>query len=109
MDWDPEIFDRLAFEDHLDDLGILGDHAVDELLVRTTENTRSGNEFGFKPTHLNIGTLKGHTFYSGFDSRVERNGLNIQKPTGEPLPSSFWIRFKEEVVPKPVSSHSYQF
>lgn len=98
MDWSHDIFDVSDFEDHLDSLGILNDYTVDGLLVRTTKNTRTGNEFGFKPIHLAIGTVKDETFYGGFESQVEREGIDVHKPTGNPLPSSFWIRFTEEVA-----------
>ena len=47
MDWDDTIFDRGELLSHLDDLQISHYYELDELLVRTTKNTRTGNEFSF--------------------------------------------------------------
>ncbi|KAI0695361.1 RdRP-domain-containing protein [Cytidiella melzeri] len=94
MDWDDDKFDRADFTAHFEDLGILSKHTVDELLQRTTKNTRTGAEFGFKPTNLSVGSIVHSQFYCGFQTKVDREGTNIQ--TNEPLASSFWIRFREE-------------
>lgn len=92
MDWDDNIFSRDDFRAHLDNLDpeILVKHDLDKVIERTTENTRTGGEFSFKPTHLEIGTMVGSRFYRGFASSVDRNGADVQ--TGERLASSFWIR-----------------
>lgn len=96
MDWDDNIFDHDEFEHHFNELGILQRHTVDELKARTTKITRSGREFGFKPTRLAIGSVANSRFHYGFESIVDREGPHPHK-NGESLPSSFWIRFAEEV------------
>lgn len=95
MDWDDEIFSRVEFEAHFGDLGILGPHSVEDILTRTTETTRTGQEFGFKPIRLQIGTIANGRFHAKFTSEVDRSGTDVQ--TRGQLPSSFWIRFREEV------------
>ncbi|PSR72360.1 hypothetical protein PHLCEN_2v11766 [Hermanssonia centrifuga] len=97
MDWDDEKYDREELHDHLGELEILRDHSVEDLLVRTTQNTRTGNEFGFKPTEIALGLTSASKtcFYSGFKRMVDRKGLSVL--SGEETPSSFWICFQEEV------------
>lgn len=100
MDWDDTIFDRGELLSHLDDLQISHYYELDELLVRTTKNTRTGNEFSFMLTELALGSLVGDVFYSGFQAEIHRNGPDPHRLEGNAtLPSSFWIRFKEEVRP----------
>ncbi|KAI0752286.1 RdRP-domain-containing protein [Irpex lacteus] len=95
MDWIDEIYDRTSFAEHVAALGILGEkHTVEELLTRTTKNTRSGNEFGFKPRAMSIGVEVGQQYFRGFETAVEPKGINPH--TEKDLPSSFWIRFQEE-------------
>ncbi|KAI0342571.1 RdRP-domain-containing protein [Trametopsis cervina] len=94
MDWDDKIFSRDDFQTHFNDLEILDHHPMDELLQRTTATSRTGNEFGFKPVHLAIGTIDRGQFHQGFEATVERQGINVH--TRKPIPSSFWVRFKEE-------------
>lgn len=96
MDWD-ERFSKTELYDNLDDLGIWDrpKYKLDELLVRTTKNTRSGQEFGFKPRRLSIGILTNGQFYEGFTSVLDRKGRNVN--TDEDIASSFWIRFREQV------------
>ena len=96
MDFDPAVFDRDEIKRHLADLGVLYDHDLDELLKRTTQNTRSGNEFGFKPVQLAIGINQGRAFYEGRSFMVEKSGrhpYSTEEKPRDPLPSSFWIRF----------------
>lgn len=94
MDWIDEIYDRTSFA--VAALGILGEkHTIEELLTRTTKNTRSGNEFGFKPRAMSVGVEVGQQYFRGFETAVEPKGINPH--TEKDLPSSFWIRFKEEV------------
>lgn len=101
MDFDPERFDRDELREHLHDLGVEDgvDYYMDELLTRTTKNTRTGNEFGFKPVHLSVGSTANEQFYSGFDCDVDASGYDVALATNKnPVnSSSFWIRFKEEV------------
>lgn len=98
MDWDNDVFSRDELEQNLGSLGVLQNYSVDELLVRTTKNTRTGNEFGFKPTELSLGVIKGEEYYSGFHGKVNRDGPNIHHKDEEAChPSSFWIRFAEKV------------
>ncbi|KAI0090965.1 RdRP-domain-containing protein [Irpex rosettiformis] len=94
MDWNDDVFSKEEFASHFATLGILDQHTVPELLTRTTKNTRTGNEFGFKPTALTIGLGVKHQFYSGFETDVDKAGVNVH--TRENMPSSFWIRFREE-------------
>ncbi|KAI0337237.1 RdRP-domain-containing protein [Trametopsis cervina] len=93
MDWDDERFSRDEFQAHFDGLGILATHPMDDLLKRTTCDTRTGNEFGLKPVHLAIGTTDRSQFRQGFEAIVQREGVDMHSKT---LPSSFWVRFKEE-------------
>lgn len=95
MDWDDDIYDRDEIREHLDALGVLQNFTLEDLLTRTTKKTRSGNEFGFKPTNLSIGTVKDGQFYAGFSSTIEKSGISIH--TEDSIPSSFWIRFREQV------------
>ncbi|TCD60788.1 hypothetical protein EIP91_009517 [Steccherinum ochraceum] len=94
MDFD-ERFDRSELQGHLADIGF-PDADMDDLLRRTTKNTRRGTEFSFKPYEVSIGVLSNGTFYSGFHSDVEREGVCIDSP--KPLPSSVWIRFHEQLI-----------
>jgi hypothetical protein len=98
MDWDHTIFSQADFVAHLAGLKILNRnaHTIEELLERTSTKSRTGQEFSFKPVKLTIGCTIGSQFYRGFEARVERHGTNPH--TSKPLPSSFWIRFKEEVL-----------
>lgn len=95
MDWDDNKFDLGELSAHLQDLGVLDRYKVEELLDRTTENTRTGNEFGFKPVSLAIGVVAESNYYEGFTSDVDFQGENVHN--NKSLPSSVWIRFKEEV------------
>lgn len=98
MDWNDDLYDRNELGAHLGSLGVLQNHTVDELLVRTTKNTRTGNEFGFKPTELSVGTTAAGEYFSGFHALVHRDGPNIHHIDPEARhASSFWIRFAEEV------------
>lgn len=94
MDWDDITFDTDEFELHFKRLNILENHTVDEIKKRTTKNTRSGREFGFKPTHLAIGSVVSSRFHVGFESTVDRDGRHPHNDD-ESLPSSFWIRFAD--------------
>ena len=95
MDWDDEIFDRNEFETHLDSLAILQNHTVDELLKRTTRNTRTGNEFSFILTDFSIGVVAGGEYYSGFKTQVHRDGPMIHDKDPQARdPSSYWFRFE---------------
>lgn len=98
MDWD-ERFSKTELYDNLDDLGVWKNpqYNLDELLIRTTRNTRSGQEFGFKPLRLSIGVLSNGQFYEGFASILDRQGRSVN--TDKDIPSSFWIRFREQVRP----------
>lgn len=96
MDWDDEVFNRSELKDHLWNLGKkVDDRDMDELLERTTGNTRTGQEFGFKPIEIALGSMYQGAFLQGWSTRVDKEGVSpFQK---KPLPSSFWIRFREEV------------
>ncbi|KAH8087827.1 RdRP-domain-containing protein [Cristinia sonorae] len=69
---------------------------MDELLTRTTKNTRRGTEFSFKPYEMEIGTTSSGVFHQGFISRIDPDGVCIDSPN--PTPSSVWIRFHEEML-----------
>lgn len=97
MDWDDEHFSREEFTSHYDALGILENHDIADLLTRSTENTRTGNEFSFKLCALTIGVMVGRQFYCGFDADVDSHGVNIQSKKRKTIPSSFWMRFYEQV------------
>lgn len=96
MDWDDKKFSRSELKSHIISLGKnVDDRDMDELLGRTTQDTRTGQEFGFKPIEIALGSMYQGTFLQGWSSRVDREGVSpFQK---KPLPSSFWIRFGEEV------------
>lgn len=113
MDFDPDKFDRDELKEHLHDLGVEDgvDYKMDELLTRTTKNTRTGNEFGFKPVQVSVGSTANGQFYSGFDRDVEPSGYDAtSQAENHSNASSFWIRFKEEVIlsSRPISSHRWQ-
>lgn len=83
------------FRDHFEDLGILqswDDFGLHELIRRTTKDTRGGDAFSFKPTHMWIGSSTPRGFYSGFECVVDPEGPNLQK-LGTTDRSSFWLRF----------------
>lgn len=96
MDFDHR-FDREEFHQHLQDHGLLemvGN--FDELLTRTTENTRRGKEFSFKPYHLSVGRMHANgDFMETFSDDIEKEGPDPLFPAGPKLRSSFWIRFDE--------------
>ena len=96
MDWDDSIFDRDDFRCHLDSIGVLTDHTLEELISRTTpgQKSRTGNEFGFKPMHVAIGCISNDVFHEGFSAEIEPIGVDLQ---GTEQKSSFWIRFHEKV------------
>ena len=107
MDFDENIFSRADLQNHLAQLGVLYDYDLGGLLKRTTKNTRSGNEFGFKPSTLEIGSSVANTFYAGQSYTVETEGTHPQSKRcvledeenddDRVLPSSFWFRFHEQV------------
>ena len=87
MDFDERKFDRLELQDNL---ALIGLHEVDmdDLLKRTTKNTRRGTEFSFKPYEIMVGVLTADAFHYGFRSTVDRS---------DSVKSAVWIRFHEQV------------
>ena len=91
------MFSRGEITSHYDALGILENHDIPDLLTRSTENTRTGNEFSFKLCALTIGVAVGQQFYCGFIADVDSHGVNIQSKKRKKIPSTFWMRFHEQV------------
>lgn len=104
MDFDDR-FDPEEFKKHLRSLD-LSDYteqtSFEELLARTTKNTRRAAEFSFKPVELRVGDTqgfigKGGTFYPRFQAEVDPQILNplVVKTGATSLKSSVWIRYSD--------------
>ena len=97
MDFDEKRFSKEDFKQHATQLGLVrNDSELEQLLKRTTKNTRTGEEFSFKPVDISIGTHVGVDFVEGVSWSVDPAGPHPHHE-GEQQPSSFWIRFREQV------------
>jgi hypothetical protein len=106
MDFDHR-FDREEFRNHLKSLGLLqftGEAAFDDLLERSTQKTRRGEEFSFKPTEVLVGDTRGllgngGDFFPRFHAEIESRMPDPQANPGsnKNLLSSVWFRYVERV------------
>ncbi|THH33039.1 hypothetical protein EUX98_g1143 [Antrodiella citrinella] len=93
MDFDHR-FDKAELEKHLRDVGVPAVD-MDELLTRTTNNTRRGTEFSFKPYEMLVGTSVAGSFRYGFRSTLNRKGICIDSTETQ---TAVWFRFDKELI-----------
>jgi RNA-dependent RNA polymerase len=96
MDFDGR-FNRAEYAQNYRSLGFApSDARMEELYGRSTANTRSGNEFSFKPNRYAIGWVDAEElFHPGFECAHVSSGEQNPSVRKYEKKSSFWFRFHQ--------------